>query len=115
MVTDRCDASLRWANSSMTTNGVSTSRVISVISIVRSGENAHVGSVRTSEADPEAIASLVAASETAARQASRARDSAPLITGVEAAADWEAPVVSTGAEVFGALASALVRGFRGKD
>ncbi|HZQ33280.1 MAG TPA: TldD/PmbA family protein, partial [Mycobacterium sp.] len=33
IVTDRGQASLRWANNSMTTNGVSTSRSTSVISI----------------------------------------------------------------------------------
>ena len=32
IVTDRAEASLRWAGNSMTTNGVSTSRVTTVIS-----------------------------------------------------------------------------------
>ncbi len=115
IVTDRTNASLRWANSSMTTNGVSTSRATSVISIVRKGENAHVGSVQTSEVDPEVIPSVVAASEEAARQAPEARDSAPLITGGQTAPDWDAAVVSTSAEVFGAVAASLARGFRGAD
>ena len=35
IVTDRADASLRWAGNSMTTNGVSTTRSVTVISIVR--------------------------------------------------------------------------------
>ena len=37
IVTDRAEASLRWAGNSMTTNGVSTTRSITVISIVRKG------------------------------------------------------------------------------
>src|SRR5947208_7946211 len=78
IVTDRAEASLRWANSSMTTNGLSTSRSTSVVSIVRRGDNAHVGSVRTSEVDPAVIPDVVAASEDAARDAPAARDDAPL-------------------------------------
>ncbi len=34
LVTDASEASLRWANSTMTTNGVSTSRTWAVISVV---------------------------------------------------------------------------------
>ena len=37
-VTDRSDAALRWANNSMTTNGVSVQRRITVISVVRRGD-----------------------------------------------------------------------------
>ena len=48
----------------MTTNGESVSRHTTVISIVRQGDNAHVGSVRSSAVDPAAIAGLVAARRT---------------------------------------------------
>jgi predicted Zn-dependent protease len=115
IVEDRAEASLRWANSSMTTNGVSTSRSISVISIVRRDDKAHVGSVSTSEVDPAAIADVVAASENAARNAPQARDGAPLIADSGAPGDWDDAVIATGAEVFGALASSLSAGFGGPD
>ncbi|HZQ32069.1 MAG TPA: metallopeptidase TldD-related protein, partial [Mycobacterium sp.] len=85
------------------------------ISIVRRGDAAHVGSVKTSDVDPAAIAELVAASEDAARAAPEARDSAPLIAGSGEPADWDDAIPSTGAEVFGALAAALASGFRGPD
>ena len=39
LVTDRVEASLRWAGNSMTTNGVSVSRTTTVISIVRRGDS----------------------------------------------------------------------------
>ena len=52
LVTDRAAASLRWAGNSMTTNGESFSRDTTVISIVRSGKSAFVGSVMSSEVDP---------------------------------------------------------------
>jgi predicted Zn-dependent protease len=115
IVTDRAEASLRWANNSMTTNGVSARRSVSVISVVRHGDTAHVGSVQTSEVDPAVIADVVAASEAAARDAAEAHDSAPLIGGSGDPSDWDQPVVATGAEVFGALAASLASGFRGPD
>ena len=115
LVTDSSDASLRWANDTMTTNGVSTARSTTVISIVRRGDRAHVGSVQTSEVDPDAIPALVAGSEEAARGAPEARDAAPLITGSGVPDDWADPVPGTGAEVFGGVADALVRGFKGPE
>ncbi|MDT5241473.1 MAG: hypothetical protein QOD97_3671, partial [Mycobacterium sp.] len=48
VVTDRAAASLRWAGNSMTTNGESLSRETTVISIVRQGKSAFVGSVKSS-------------------------------------------------------------------
>jgi predicted Zn-dependent protease len=115
IVRDRAEASLRWANSSMTTNGVSIGRSTSVLSIVRDGDRGHVGSVQTSEVDPALIRDVVAASEAAARAAPEARDSASLITGSEAPDDWDDAVPTTGAEVFGDLAASLSRGFKGPD
>ncbi|OBI80243.1 metallopeptidase TldD-related protein [Mycobacterium sp. E740] len=115
LVTDRTDASLRWAGNSMTTNGESMSRSTTVISVVRRGDGSHVGSVRSSEVDPAAIAGLVASSQEAARSAPEARDSAPLLAGVDAPQDWDDSVPSTGAEVFLPVADGLARGFRGSD
>ncbi|MCV7069292.1 TldD/PmbA family protein, partial [Mycobacterium rufum] len=77
LVTDRVDAALRWANNTMTTNGESTSRTTTVISIVRRGDDAHVGSVRSSAVDPAVLADLVGASSACGGRGSRARDSAP--------------------------------------
>ncbi|QZT60981.1 metallopeptidase TldD-related protein [Mycolicibacterium austroafricanum] len=115
VVTDRVGTSLRWANNTMTTNGESTSRTTTVISIVRDGEDAHVGSVRSSAADPSVIAGLVAASQAAAAAAPAASDSAPALPGGDTPADWDAGIPRTGAEVFGGVATELARGFRGRD
>ncbi|MDT5367547.1 MAG: hypothetical protein QOC62_1978 [Mycobacterium sp.] len=115
IVRDRAEASLRWANSSMTTNGVSMGRSTSVLSIVWDGKTGHVGSVQTGEVDPAVIRDVVAASEAAARAAPGARDSASLITGSDAPDDWDDAVPTTGAEVFGDLAASLSRGFKGPD
>jgi len=115
LVTDTTDASLRWAGNSMTTNGVAVSRSTTVISIVRQGDQAHVGSLQTSEVDPVVIAELVAASQAAARAAPAARDTFPLLTDTGTPPDWDDPVPGTGAEVFGSVAGGLAAGFRGPD
>src|SRR3982074_556285 len=116
LVTDRADASLRWAGNSMTTNGESVSRHTTVISIVRQGNKAHVGSVRSSDVDPSVIADLVAASQQTALSAPEARARAPPLPGTDVPADWDAPAPGPGAQVFAGLAGGLAaRGFRGPD
>jgi predicted Zn-dependent protease len=115
LVTDRADAALRWAGNSMTTNGESVSRHTTVISIVRQGSTAHVGSVRSSDVDPSVIGNLVAASQEAAMSAPEARDSAPPLPATDGPADWDEPVPVTGVEVFSGLAGPLAQGFRGAD
>ncbi len=104
LVTDTVEAILRWAGNSMTTNGVSVSRSIAVISVVRQGKSAHVGTVVSAEVDPRAIPGLVAASQEAARSAPEAGDAAPLLADTGVPADWDAPVPGTAAEVFADVA-----------
>ncbi|MCT7660325.1 metallopeptidase TldD-related protein [Mycobacterium deserti] len=116
LVTDRSDASLRWAGNSMTTNGESVSRHTTVISVVRQGNNARVGSVRSSDVDPSTLGGLVAASQDAAVSAPDATDSAPPLPGGDPPGDWDTPVPTTGAQVFLPVASSLAEhGFRGAD
>jgi predicted Zn-dependent protease len=115
LVTDRVGATLRWAGNSMTTNGVSVSRSVTVISIVRQGDKAFVGTVVSAEVDPLLIPGLVAASQEAARSAPEAGDAAPLLADTGAPYDWDAPVAGTSAEVFADVADSLSRGFRGSD
>ncbi len=115
LVTDKVEATLRWAGNSMTTNGVSVSRNITVISIVRNATSAFIGTVVSAEVDPRVIPGLVAASQAAARSAPEAGDAAPLLADTGVPADWDAPVSGTGAEVFADVAGSLSRGFRGAD
>ncbi|WAC93354.1 TldD/PmbA family protein [Mycobacterium sp. Aquia_213] len=115
LVTDKVEATLRWAGNSMTTNGVSHSRNIAVISIVRKGDSASIGTVVSAEVDPRVLPGLVAASQQAAASAPEAGDAAPLLAGTGVPADWDAPVPGTGAEVFADVAGSLSRGFAGTD
>jgi predicted Zn-dependent protease len=115
LVTDKVEATLRWAGNSMTTNGVSVSRSVTAISVVRQGDSAFVGTVVSAEVDPRVIPGLVAASQDAARSAPEANDAAPLLADTGTPADWDAPVPGTGAEVFANVAGSLSRGFAGTD
>ncbi len=115
LVTDKVEATLRWAGNSMTTNGVSVNRSITVISVVRQGDSAHIGTVVSAEVDPRVIPGLVAASQQAARSAPEAGDAAPLLAGSGEPADWNAPVPGTGPLVFSDVANSLSRGFGGAD
>jgi predicted Zn-dependent protease len=115
LVTDRVEATLRWAGNSMTTNGLSVSRSLAVISIVRHGDSTSIGTVVSGEVDPSVVRGLVAASEEAAQCAPEAADAAPLLANTGAPVDWDAPVPGTSAEVFADVASSLSRGFAGAD
>src|SRR5574337_262140 len=115
LVTDRAEASLRWAGNSMTTNGVSTSRSTTVISIVLDEEGPRIGSLSSAEVDPALIPALVTAAAEAADDAPEARDAAPLLTDTGVPDDWDARVPGTGAEVFAGLAESLSRSFAGAD
>lgn len=115
LVTERSSTALRWAGNSMTTNGDSLGRDTTVVSIRRSGGEAFVGSVRSSEVSAAAVTALVAASQQAAATAPAARDAAPQLAATGVPGDWDDPVPVTGADVFGGVATGLARGFRGGD
>jgi predicted Zn-dependent protease len=115
LVTDRVEATLRWAGNSMTTNGVSVNRSLTVISVVRDGTSARIGTVVSAEVDPRVIPGLVAVSQDAAGSAPEAGDAAPLLTDTGVPGDWDAPVPGTGPEVFADVTGSLSRGFKGSD
>lgn len=115
IVTDASEASLRWANNSMTTNGVSLSRTWTVISIVRDGDNARVGTLSSSSVDPAQIAALVKASEEAARTATPADDASDLLPPGYSDPEWDADPALTDISVFGQLAADLSTAFDGDD
>lgn len=115
IVTDSSEASLRWAGNSMTTNGISTLRRWTVVSIVRDSSGARVGTVSSTSVDPEDIDAVVKAAETAAGAAGLAEDAMPLITGDGVPASWDAPSERTSIDVFASLTGGLASGFDGAD
>ena len=110
VVRDSTGANLRWANNTLTTNGVMHSVDVTVISVVRRGEEASSGSVSGSATTQAQVTDLVRAADAAARAGSPAEDAQPLATG-EAAADWDAPPAPTDIHVFDTFAPALGEAF----
>ena len=114
-VTEQCEANLRWANNTVTTNGEMRSRRLAVISFVDGSAGMAAGVVEHSSSSLDDLADLVAASEQAARDAGPADDDAPLVEpGPEASAatgPWAQDPDATSIAVFARFAPALGEAF----
>jgi predicted Zn-dependent protease len=106
LVDETRDANLRWANNTLTTNGVSAGRQVTVISVKNGGTGTAAGVVGRSGVDLETVESLVRASEQAAEESGPADDANELVPG-RAAADWDEAPVETDISVFRSFAPAL--------
>jgi predicted Zn-dependent protease len=103
------DANLRWANNTLTTNGVSAAQQVTVISMkngATGAASAAVGVVGRSGVDLASIEDPVRASEKAAEDAGPAEDAAELVPG-RASADWDEAPAQTDISVFSRFAPAL--------
>jgi len=110
-------ANLRWAGNSLTTNGVSRSRQLTVIAISRRGDDASVGVVSRAGVRADQIAEIVAEAEYAAADGPPAEDAQPLVApsattaGPAAASGWDEPPTSTEIGVCAGFASELGNAF----
>jgi predicted Zn-dependent protease len=111
-LTDTSEVNLRWANSTMTTNGHLTTRSFSVISVVEGAGGSGIGVVSGNGVNLDEVRAVVAASEQAARQSGPARDAAPLLAGA-ADDDFDAPAAATEIGVFARLTDELAAAFGG--
>jgi predicted Zn-dependent protease len=75
---ERSSANLRWAGNTLTTNGVSRSRRLTVIAISREGAQSRVGVVSRAGVQDYQIPEVVAQAQRAAAEASPADDAQPL-------------------------------------
>src|SRR5574339_557389 len=75
-VRDSTSANLRWANNTLTTNGVMHQVSLNVISFVGAGQGTATGSVTGSASSLEQVAALVEAADAAARESTPAEDAA---------------------------------------
>lgn len=108
IVSERHAANLRWARNTLTTNGEMVGTSVTVLAFVATATGMSCGSVtRSAPADAEALTSLVAAAEAAARDSGDAEDAGPLVGGGAAAADWDDEAAATSGGVFSELAPAL--------
>jgi predicted Zn-dependent protease len=107
-------ANLRWAGNTLTTNGISRSRQLTVIAITRAADGTRAGVVSRAGVRPGQIADVVRAAEQAAAQGSPAEDAQPLLApdghaaaGPATGPGWDDPVDGTEIGVFGAFAAEL--------
>jgi predicted Zn-dependent protease len=84
-------ANLRWAANTLTTNGVSRSRQLTVIAITRSGAGAQVGVVSRAGVRDDQVPDIVAEAEKAAADAAPAEDAQPLAVSQPPSADLSGP------------------------
>jgi predicted Zn-dependent protease len=111
MVHDSTSANLRWANNTLTTNGVMHDISVTVVSFAGSGTAAASGSVSASAASTEQVSRVVETADEAAKAGSPAEDAADLVTGGQAE-DWHHESVTTSIQVYDEFAPALGEAFR---
>ena len=105
------EANLRWAGNTLTTNGVTRGRTLTVIATVGGSDGTAAGVVSRSNVGLDQIESLVRAAEASAREARSAEDARPLVAGDGTDASWDQPPAETSIGVFSAVAPALGEAF----
>jgi len=108
-------ANLRWAGNTLTTNGVSSSRQLTVIAIDRRADGASAGIISRAGVGPGQIEEVVREAEHAAAEATPAEDAAQVTGGDEAAPfgrnsdepGWDSPPSRTEISVLRDFAATL--------
>jgi predicted Zn-dependent protease len=102
---------LRWANNTLTTNGATRSRQLSVIASVAGATGTASGVVSRSAVTKETVEEVVRSAEDAARGSTAAEDAQPLVSRQDPATGWDAPPAETFVQVLSPFAEALGRAF----
>src|SRR3954453_3072132 len=103
-------ANLRWANNTLTTNGVSQRGSVPVISFASTSKGVAAGSVTGTAATLDQVTALVESADRAAAGSEPAKDAAELVSDV-AALDWHEPPEETSISVYAEFAPALGEAF----
>ena len=91
-------ANLRWARSTLTTNGETVSLSVTVVAFVDVSDGVGVGSLTVSAPSLGDLAGVVRRAEEMAAQSGPAEDAGDLVSGMPASPDWgDEPAVSTSA------------------
>ena len=106
----RTGANLRWANNTLTTNGVMRGIDVTVVAFSRRSGGVSVGSVSGSAASLEQVDALVLAADAAAGEADPAADANELVAGT-ADDTWDDVPGETDIHVYDAFAPALGEAF----
>ena len=110
IVRDATSANLRWANNTLTTNGVMHGIQVTVIAFVHQAAGTSVGSVSGSASTQAQVTELVDAANAAARAAGPAEDANELVRDRESA-DWDLEPGRTDIAVYDTVAPALGEAF----
>src|SRR5690349_20467214 len=110
IVHDSTSANLRWANNTLTTNGVMHDVSVTVVAFHGTGDGTAAGSVSASASSTEQVTRIVEQADAAARASGPAEDAAELPAG-DAAADWFDTSATTSIEVYSDFAPALGEAF----
>ena len=111
IVRDQTSANLRWANNTLTTNGVMHGVSVTIISFVHVAGGVATGSVTGSASDQAQVTALVEAADAAARAGAPAEDAHPLVDDAPSAEDWDEAPVPTDIGVYSSFAPALGEAF----
>jgi predicted Zn-dependent protease len=110
IVHDTTSANLRWANNTLTTNGVMHGISVTVISFVRTSDGVATGSVSGSASTQAQVTALVQAADAAARLSSPAEDANELVRD-RVSPDWDDAPIPTDIHVYDTFAPALGAAF----
>ncbi|MCD4535379.1 metallopeptidase TldD-related protein [Nocardioides sp. cx-169] len=110
IVRDATSANLRWANNTLTTNGVMHGITATVVSFIRTPDGVATASVSGAASTQAQVTALVEKADAAARASSPAEDAADLVRGA-ASPDWEDAPVPTDVHVYDTFAPALGEAF----
>lgn len=110
IVRESTQANLRWANNTLTTNGVTRSAAVTVIAFTHQDSGVAAASVSGSATTLDQVSALVVAADAAALVASPAEDAAELIGGI-VDPTWQLPPEETDIHVYGDLAPGLGEAF----
>ena len=107
IVDESSNVNLRWANNTLTTNGVTRSRQLTVIATVGQARGTAAGVVSRSAVSAGSVEDVVRAAEEVARGSPSAEDARPLVNGEVPAARWEELPAETSVEVFSVFVEGL--------
>jgi predicted Zn-dependent protease len=107
IVDESSNVNLRWANNTLTTNGATRSRQLTVIATVGQATGTAAGVVSRSAVSVNSVEDVVRAAEEVARGNPSAEDARPLVSGDAPAARWEEPPAETSVEVFSTFVPGL--------
>jgi predicted Zn-dependent protease len=106
IVTSDAATNLRWANNTLTTNGVTQTLDVTVVAIAGDGDHAKAASLSRNVTTADEVEALVQEADAAAHTSSIAEDSAPLLEG-SSSADWDDPPVDAPVAALSGIASWL--------